>query len=315
MVPRDRGEGSGVIEADALREKAAGGARAGVAAPGHAASALLISKPGIAAGVALAGLAGMVLAARGMPEAKTILAGLGSIVAAASGAAILNGVLDEPMDVRMPRLSGRVAALGTVGKRGALLLAAFLILAGLTAARRSLNPVATTLVATAVVSYAGLYTLWFKRRSPYGTIPGGVPGALPVLIGYTAVTPRLGADGVLLFLVMLLWQPPHFWSLALKYQDEYRAAGVPVLPAVLGEPYTKTLIFIYAAALLPLSLGLWALGYCSASFAAAAGVLWAYFVASLYFRAVRSRRFGRAFGASILYILGLLLAVILDLAV
>lgn len=276
---------------------------------------MLISKPGIAGGVALAGMAGMALAARGMPETKTILVCLASIVAAASGAAILNGVLDASLDARMTRLAARVAAMRRVGTGGAALLAALLIAAGLATAHRYLNPTVTVLVAAAVASYAGLYTLCLKRRTPYGTIPGGIPGALPVLIGYAAVAPRIGSDGILLFLAMLLWQPPHFWALALNCRDDYREAGIPVLPAALGESYTKTLIFIYAVALLPVSLGLWATGPCSAGFAAAAGALWVYLIASLYLHAVRSRRFGRAFGASILYILGLLLAVILDVAV
>lgn len=278
------------------------------------ASALALLKPGIALAVALAGMAGMVLAARALPPMGKAVACVGSTVAAACGAAILNGVFDAPSDARMPRLVARVAALRAVGTARALFLAALLVGAGLAAAARFLNPEAALLIAAAVACYAGLYTLYFKRRSPYGTVPGGIPGALPVLVGYAAVSPRLGADGILLFLVMLLWQPPHFWTLALRCRDEYREAGLPVLPVVRGEPYTKAAIFIYAVALLPLSMGLWIAGPCSGRFAAAAAALWIYFIYSLYFHAVRAPRFGQAFRASILYILGLLLAVILDLA-
>ena len=113
---------------------------------------------------------------------------------------------------------------------------------------------------------------------------------------------------------MLLWQPPHFWALALKYQEDYRSAGFPVMPVALGETYTKILIFAYAAALLPLSLGLWGLGYCSSGYALAVLSLGGFFLFSCYRNIVTSRRFGRAFGASILYILGLLLAVIIDVS-
>lgn len=277
-------------------------------------AALVVVRPGIAAGVTLAGLAGMVLAAKGPPPAGRGLLCLGCILLAACGSAVVNGVLDEKMDGRMGRVSARVAALRSLGRTGALALALFLILVALAASWRFLGGTAAALVLAAVASYTVLYTLYFKRRSPYGTVPGGIPGALPVLIGYAAIEPRLGADGVLLFLLMLLWQPPHFWALSLKYQEDYRCAGVPVLPVALGESYTKILIFLYAAALPPLSLGLWWLGYCSGGYAAAATVLGVFFLSSCLSNIVFARRFGRAFGASILYIMALLLAIIVDVS-
>lgn len=275
-------------------------------------SAVLIAKPGISAGVAVAGLSGMVLARRGLPEPSVALVCLASILLAASGSAILNGIFDASTDARMPRLSGRVAAMNRVGRRGAALLAAAAIFAGLLLSYRGLNGTAALLVLAAVLSYSVLYTLYLKRRSPYGTIPGGVPGALPVLIGYAAVSGGIGLDGWILFLVMLLWQPPHFWALALKHQQEYREAGIPVLPVVRGEAYTRVLIFLYAMALLPLSLALWAFGYCSGWFAAFAAVLWGAFLLLSYRNAVARPRYGRAFGASIAYLMFLLAAVIAD---
>lgn len=282
---------------------------------GVAASALLISKPGIAAGVTLAGLSGMALAGRGLPQAGQGLLCLSCILMAAAGSAVLNGLLDREIDSRMLRTAARREALGNIGQGGALLFALSLIAASLAISVLFLNPTATWLLLAAVAGYTLLYTLLLKRRSPFGTVPGGIPGALPILIGYAAVEPRIGADGFLLFLLMLMWQPPHFWALALKCQDEYRSAGVPVLPVVFGEQYTKILVFLYASALLPLSLGLWWLGYCSVFYAAGALILGAGFLLSCYRNIVASRRFGRAFGASVLYILGLLLAVIADVSV
>jgi len=281
-------------------------------AAGRLGSTVLIAKPGIAAGVAMAGVAGMVLAASGAPPPHLLVPCLASILLAASGSAILNGIFDARMDARMPRLSGRVAALRQVGTRGAIGLAILFIAGGLFLAVRYLNGLAALLVLAAVLSYAVLYTLILKRRSPYGTIPGGIPGALPVLIGYSAVAGRIGTDGWILFLLMLLWQPPHFWALALKHREEYRDAGVPALPVVRGEAYTRVLIFLYAVALLPMSLALWAFGYCSGTFAAVAFLLWAGFLLSSYRNAVASRRYGRAFGASIVYLMGLFAALVLD---
>jgi protoheme IX farnesyltransferase len=305
--------GDVVIKATALERKPPD-AEEGSRPATLAGSALLISKPGIVTGVSLAGLAGMVLATGGMPGAGVVLPCLASVVAAASGAAVMNGLLDAPMDARMPRLAARVFAMRRVGSEGALALSFGLILASLLVSYRFFHGLTAALVLAAVLSYTLLYTLFLKRRSPYGTIPGGIPGALPVLIGYSAAAGRIGVDGVILFLVMLLWQPPHFWTLALAHMEEYRDAGVPVLPVARGEPYTKILIFLYAVSLLPTTLALWVFGYCSGAFAWVAVALWGFFLWSCYRNTVRRPRFRRAFGASILYMMGILLAVIVDVS-
>jgi heme o synthase len=314
VVPGDRERGGNPIESVSLAQGPEERAESDTP-DGLVVAASLVAKPGIVAGVVLSGFAGMALAARGLPPLRTALAGLSAILLAAAGSAILNGLLDASFDERMPRVAGRVRALSRLGKRGALALAAGFIIAGLSIAVRSLNAVAALLILAAVLGYTVLYTVLLKRRSPYGTIPGGIPGALPVLIGYAAVTPRIGIDGGILFLLMLLWQPPHFWTLALKHREEYAAAGIPVLPVVFGESYTRIFMFLYGMALLPLSLSLWVLGFLSPAFALLASGLWICFLWSCYANAVRARRFGRAFGASILYILGLLLALIADVGI
>jgi heme o synthase len=275
-------------------------------------SAILLVKPGIIAAVTLAGLSGMVLAGRDVPKPGKALLTLACILAAAGGSAALNTVLDAGVDEKMPRLARRIASLRALGRGNVVTAALAAIAASLILSARYLNATTCLLLAAAAGGYAVLYTLVWKRRSPYGTIPGAVPGALPVLIGYAAVNPRLGMDGVLLFLILVFWQPPHFWALALRHQAEYRAAGVPVLPVAFGEPYTKVLIFLYAGALLPLSLSLWALGYLSALFGWAAFLLGTGFLVEFYRDTVASRRFGRAFAASIVYLVLLLLALLAD---
>jgi protoheme IX farnesyltransferase len=281
-------------------------------APGKP-SAVLLLKPGVVAAVTLAGFAGMVLARRGLPDPGTVLLTLACILAAAGGSAALNTVLDAGMDEKMPRLSRRAAALRSIGRGKVAAGALAAIAASLFLSGRYLNGTVCLLLAAAVVGYSVLYTLVWKRRSPYGTIPGAVPGALPVLIGYAAVNPRLGMDGVILFLFLLLWQPPHFWALALRHREEYRAAGVPVLPVAFGDPYTKVLIFLYAAALLPLSLSLWALGYLSPRYGWAALLLGSVFLAFFYRETVATKRYGRAFAASIVYLALLMIAILADL--
>lgn len=275
---------------------------------------MIISKPGIAAGVMLSGLAGMVLAAKGTPPPGTALACMASMLLAASGSAMLNVLFESDTDALMPRVAARQEALEKMGRAAALRLSAALILSSMLISFYALNYVSSMLLAGAVTGYALLYTLLLKRRSPYGTVTGAVPGALPVLIGYSAVNPHIGLDGVILFFIMLLWQPPHFLALALKYKDEYKAAGIPVMPVALGEPYTKVFLFMYCAALPPLTLSLWLFGYCSSWFAFAAVLMGLAFILIYYLSAVRARRFGRAFGASIVYIMAVLLAVVVDVS-
>lgn len=274
---------------------------------------LTITKPGIAGGVALSGLAGMALAARGLPDRWTLFVCTVCIVLAAAGSAILNVVFEEKTDALMPRVSGRAEALAAVGAGRAVCLSAVFIASSVIASFIVFGAVTALLIIAAVAGYSFIYTLWMKKYSPYGTVTGGIPGALPVLIGYSAVARHIGLDGVILFLVILLWQPPHFLALALKYRRQYAAAGIPVMPVALGEAYTKTFIFIYATALLPLPLTLSLLGYCSVYFAVISVSLGIFLLALYYLQLVRKSAYGRAFGASIFYIIAVLTAVVADL--
>jgi protoheme IX farnesyltransferase len=272
-----------------------------------------LAKPGIVAALLLTCYTGMVLAERGLPDSRLCLVCLGSLFLSASGSAMLNGLLDARIDVRMMRLRKRVAALNIAGQGPVTAIALAGTGAGLLIALIALGTLPFLLVLAAVVSYTLYYTLRLKRRSPWGAIPGGIPGALPVLIGYTAAAHTVRLDGFILFAVMLLWQPPHFWTLALEYRLESAAAGLPVLPAVRGQTYTILLFFVYATALLPTTLALWLFGFCSAWYAGIALLGWfAFFVASCGYL-LRSHRYLPAFGASICYLVVVLLAIIGDI--
>jgi protoheme IX farnesyltransferase len=273
-----------------------------------------LAKPGIVATVLLAGYAGMVLAARGWPGARTALLTLAALCLTAAGSALVNGLLDAPLDARMARLRNRTAALARVGGRRILAAAMGGIALGLLLALRFLNPLVVFLLLAAMLSYTLVYTLFLKRRSPWGAVPGGIPGALPVLIGYAAVDPALGSDAVILFALVFLWQPPHFWALALAYRRDYTAAGIPVLPEVRGKNYTVLLYFVYATSLLPASLALWRFGFCSAWYAAAAFAAWLAFIAASG-RFLTGGRYLPAFAASIVYLLVLLAAIIGDICI
>lgn len=278
-------------------------------------STVLLSKPGIIVSVAFTGFAGIVLAAKGLPSLSIIVLTIIALLLSAGGSAILNNVLDKQIDLLMNRLSKRAQALEAVGEKTAILIASLFILISLFISFYYLNYIVALLIIAAILSYTLLYTLYLKRSSPYGTILGGLPGALPVLIGYAAIQPNIGLDGYILFAFMMLWQPPHFWALAQKYKLDYKKAGVPVMPVAMGAKFTNIMILIYSISLLPLSLSFWFLGYTSAYFAILAIIFGGYFEYVIIKSTVTNSGYGKAFATSIFYMLGIMAALILDLSV
>ena len=280
-----------------------------------AVSALILSKPGIITSVAFTGVAGMVVAARSLPPAKTVFLCVLSLLLSAAGAAIMNNLLDKKIDSRMSRLNKRVEALRTLGDRNAWALSLAMMAAALLVSLLYFNYLNAALILAAIVSYTLLYTLFLKRTSPFGTVLGGLPGALPVLVGYTAVAPAIRLDGIVVFIFMMLWQPPHFWVLAQKYRNDYEKAGVQVLPVAFGTKYTNMLILIYSLSLVPLTFILWLIGTNTVYFAAFAGMAGAYFN-YLVIRSVREGGgYGKAFSASIIYMLLIMLGIVVDILV
>jgi len=281
--------------------------------PAKLGAALLLCRPGILLLMTATALTGMIMASRGIPEAATALPCITAVLLAAAGSAVINSVLDAPFDRKMSRLRQRCGALDALGPLPASVIGAALISASLILSSLCLSLTAALFVLAAVISYLILYTLSFKRRSPFGAVPGGIPGALPVLIGYADISPQIGPDGVILFLLLLLWQPPHFWILALRWRDDYREAALPVLPVVMGERYAVIAVFLYAGALPPVSLSLWFFGYCSALYALGALLLAVIFLAALYRFLIGAALYRRAFRATNCYLALVLLLVTADI--
>ena len=277
-------------------------------------SAILLSKPGIILSVVFTGFAGMVIAQRAIPSLSITVLGLLSLLLSAAGSAILNNVLDKKIDKEMQRLSKRVEALETVGDKNAIIISGFMILISLIISVIYFNYLNTTLLILAILSYTVLYTLFLKRSSPFGTILGGIPGALPVLIGYSVIESSIGLDGIILFTFMMLWQPPHFWALAQKYKNQYEKAGIPVMPVAFGEKYTNILILIYSLSLVPLTLMLWLMGLCSAYFAIFALIIGLYFEYVVIKSVLDNTSYGKAFAMSIIYMLAIMVSLVLDIA-
>mgnify|MGYP006277447269 CR=1 FL=1 len=215
---------------------------------------LELTKPGITGLMVFTALAGLWVASAGRPPFATLVFTLLGTALATGSAAVFNNILDRDLDALMARTSTRPLPTGRLrpieaGVFGSALGAGALAILGLL-----VNPLSALLALVGMISYVGIYTAWLKRTSPLCTVVGGVPGAIPPVIGWVGVTGQLDAGALTLFAILFTWQPPHFWALALYKQAEYRRAGFKVLPVVHGNRVTQRQILVYTLALLPVSL-------------------------------------------------------------
>jgi protoheme IX farnesyltransferase len=228
------------------------------------------------------------------------------IAAGAGGAGALNMWYEAELDAAMPRTAGRPIPNDRVSGAEALGFGLALATTGI-AGLIMVNAIAGALLAFTVFFYVVVYTMWLKRRTPQNIVIGGAAGALPPVIGWVAATGHLGVEPLLLFLIILLWTPPHFWALSLDCAGEYARAGIPMLPVVAGREATKRQILIYSVMLAAASLLPWALGFAGALYGAVAGCCGA----ALLFLAIRlltsqngseAALARRLFGLSIIYL-------------
>jgi len=242
------------------------------------------------------------------------------IAVGAGAAGALNMWYDADIDAVMTRTARRPIPAGRVlpGEAlgfGATLAAGSVVMLGLAA-----NWFAAGLLAFTIFFYIVIYTVWLKRSTPQNIVIGGAAGAFPPMIGWAAVTGGVALESVLLFLIIFLWTPPHFWALSLLRSGEYARAGIPMLPVVAGRAETKRQILLYTGVLVPVSLAPWLLGYAGLLYgivAVAAGV----FLALLAYRvwaAPEGRPADlaarRLFGFSILYLFALFAGLLVDRA-
>ena len=210
-----------------------------------------LTKPRIALLVLFTTFVGMYLAAGGSPPADIILFTLFGTGLAAASSGALNHYIDRDIDPLMLRTMSRPLASGRVSEKSVLFFGLGLGALALAVLVYFVNPLTAALAAFTILFYTLVYSVWLKRRSHWCTEIGGIAGAVPPLIGWSAVTESLSITAVLLFLLLFLWQPPHFWALALLRSEEYRRANIPMLPVVKGEQATKLRTLIYTVALLP----------------------------------------------------------------
>jgi protoheme IX farnesyltransferase len=219
-----------------------------------------LTKPGIVYGNALAVIAGFFLASRGRIDLGLFTATLAGISLIIASACVLNNLIDRDIDKLMARTKKRAIASGTVSGRAAIIYAVILGTAGFGLLQTFANTLTALVAAVGLIFYVVIYG-WAKRNSAYSTLVGSISGAVPPVVGYTAVAGRLDLGAWLLFAVLVLWQMPHFYAIAIFRFDDYKAAGLPVLPVKWGIPAAKRHIFAYMAAFVLATVALYAAGY------------------------------------------------------
>jgi protoheme IX farnesyltransferase len=277
-----------------------------------------LTKPRIMSLLLVTGFCGMIVGARGWPGTATAVTAMTGLALACGGASALNHVLDRDIDPLMgertkkrPVASGRVSPSRALEFGLALSAFSFVLLAS------TVNVLTAVLALVGNLFYVLVYTRWLKRTTPQNIVIGGAAGAVPPLVGWAAATGDLTVPALLLFVIVFVWTPPHFWALALLIKDNYKAAGVPMLPVVKGERETARQIVLYSVGLVGVTLLPWAWGtvgllYLASALALGAAFLW---LAERLRRDTTPRRAMVLFHYSLLYLALLFAAMALDFAV
>ncbi|MEM7402374.1 MAG: heme o synthase [Pseudomonadota bacterium] len=274
-----------------------------------------ICKPRIALLVLVTTFSGMWLASSAsLAIDLVILTLLGTgLASAASGA--FNNYVDREVDKHMARTRTRALPSSRLHPQQALWLGVMLSLWSFAILFYLVNPLTAILVQATTFFYVVIYTIWLKRSSPLCTEIGGVAGAMPPVIGWAAVNNEIAWPALVMFLIMFIWQPPHFWALALLRKEEYRNANLPMLPVVRGDRTTKIRMLLYTIALIPASLAMYWLGLVGTTYLVLASALGiAYLVLTIDFarKPITHQSTRKLFGFSILYLLGLFTLIFID---
>jgi protoheme IX farnesyltransferase len=230
-----------------------------LASPSRLRAYVALTKPRIIELLLITTIPSMVIAARGWPSTWLVVATLIGGTLSAGGANAINNVVDRDIDVVMRRTHRRPLPRELITPVAALRFGVVLGLGGFAFLWVFVNLAAALLSTAALLFYVFVYTLLLKRNTPQNIVIGGAAGGAPALVGWAAVTGGLGWVPWLLFLIVVLWTPPHFWALAMRYKDDYEAAGIPMLPVLIGERRTSRQIVFYAVLTAMATVALWPL--------------------------------------------------------
>ncbi len=238
-----------------------------------------LCKPRVVYLIVFTAVVGMFLAVPGWPPVQALVAGTLGIAFAASSAAAINHLLDQRIDAVMARTRDRPLPSGQLGVQQVLWFALILCVISMTLLIVWVNPLTAWLTFFSLIGYAIIYTLWLKRATPQNIVIGGAAGAAPPLLGWTAVTGSVDPGALILFLIIYVWTPPHFWALAIHRRHDYAAVDIPMLPVTHGVRFTRWHILFYTILLiivtiLPFLTGMSGLLYLSGVTVLNIGFLW-----------------------------------------
>jgi heme o synthase len=238
-----------------------------------------LTKPRVVQLIVFCALIGMVLATPGLPSLAELRLGLiacAGIWLVAGAAAVFNCLVEKGIDAKMRRTAWRATARGELSDWQTLLFAAVLCALGSWLLYVWVNPLTMWLTFATFIGYAVIYTIILKPLTPQNIVIGGASGAMPPVLGWAAMTGDVGPEALILFLIIFLWTPPHFWALALYRVEDYRKSGLPMLPVTHGNEFTRLQIFLYtlvlfAACLMPFAYGMSSWLYLAAALALSVG--------------------------------------------
>jgi protoheme IX farnesyltransferase len=213
-----------------------------------------LTKPRVVILIVFTAVVGMLLAVPGWPGAVPLLFGTLGIGLAASSAAVVNHVLDSRIDIQMSRTHNRPLPQGRLSPTHALTFAVVLCVLSMLMLWLLVNPLTAVLTFASLIGYAIIYTVYLKHATPQNIVIGGAAGAAPPVLGWTAVTGEIHSDALLLFLIVFIWTPPHFWALAIARKEDYERVGVPMLPVTHGNEFTRHYILLYTILLVLITI-------------------------------------------------------------
>ena len=273
-----------------------------------------LTKPKVVLLLLLTALVGMCLASDTWISWKILIAGLTGIGFLSSAAAVVNHVVDRKIDSQMARTFNRPVVKGKISPQNALVFAAILTVVGYVILELWVNRLTAVLTLAGLLGYAVVYTMYLKRATPQNIVIGGLAGAIPPLLGWTAVTGEIHAHALLLVLIVFIWTPPHFWALAIHREKDYAKAKIPMLPVTHGIEFTKTSILLYTVllcivCLLPYLIGMSGIIYLIGSTLLNAGFL--YYAWKLKFTANEQTAM-KTFKFSIIHLMVLFVVLLVD---
>jgi protoheme IX farnesyltransferase len=273
-----------------------------------------LTKPRIIELLLVTTLPTMVVAARGLPGIGLMAATLAGGTLAAGGANAINMVVDRDIDAVMHRTANRPLVTGVMSPRAALIFAVTLEVVAFAELWGVVNLLSAALAVSATLFYVFVYTLWLKRSSTSNIVIGGAAGAVPALVGWAAVRDSVGLAPLLLFALIFVWTPPHFWALAIKYRDDYRSVDVPMLPAVASFKKVCRQIVAYSVLVWAVSLAFGFVAHMHAIYWVTAVVVGAGFtgLSLRLYRVQTEARAMKVFAFSITYITVLFVAMAVD---